>query len=744
MGGIVGSARNRELKQAQNNLHYIVSYYFTQEKMPSRPKNPFIMCQQSSEDKKIKNFPLFSFKFDRYNLKYTKYEYRQFKIIQMIMLSPDIFVSLTQEGLQMWYDNNGIKKITAQFFDKIKNNNNSDITNSKITKFDNDLFYLTFTVNQRQNNENINVNLNNLYNKKNDLQGPQFVLFSVNKIIKEGKIIEIFSINKIEYAYPINPNQVFILNKEEIKIWDFRNKKLFKIDKNLHILKYPINYSSYLTQDLVTLSSKTKNISVIYSTNKLNTIYDINDYIEITFNLGNDKIIIIGQKIKELLFLPDIQILSLDQYETDIFGSYETKEFYPINNNSFFYINYKNRKLKEVLLNEFNELIITKEIVCPLNTITFCPFTYSPLYSREQGSLNLNFLCGLFICKDQSYYLKDENLTDLFISENEPSFFNSTKRLFLSFFENKYIEIIKPIEGIIEPNNNNNKLIKKEIQAIYLPFIIFSNSGESTLNLASMKNKNLTELDCHCNILDQEIKSEIITEDYNKEIYIISIIKNSIIYIIKINDNIIKDKKENFNFGNNIKNIGILNLNKYLAFIHLDKKAIIINVVDSFDNKINPIDTFLFPFDIIYAYNCDKEIILVTINQMYIFDYNSKKIEKEITLDFNVSIKNEINISQVENEIYIFMNGSNYFLFDIDKFEIIENIGDYNIENKTFLLYNKLPDKFEIIKKDLVKNENIQIFREEIYENKIKIKYLSNGRIFVGCYPNKFFIFENN
>ena len=59
------------------------------------------------------------------------------------------------------------------------------------------------------------------------------------------------------------------------------------------------------------------------------------------------------------------------------------------------------------------------------------------------------------------------------------------------------------------------------------------------------------------------------------------------------------------------------------------------------------------------------------------------------------------------------------------------------------MLYNSLPDKFEIIKKDLRSDINIQIFREEVPKNKQKIKYLPNGRLFVGCYPNKFFIFEN-
>ena len=745
MGGIVGGTRSREIKQSQNNLHYIVSYYFTQEKIPQRIKNPFIMCQQVQEDKRIKYFPLTSFKFNKNNLKYTKYEYRQFKIIQMIMLSPGVFISLTEDGIQVWYEkNNGMQKITTQFFDKIKNNSNIDITNYELKKFNNDLFFVTYLIKQKDKNQNSYNTKNNNYNTNNDneLKGQQFALFSVSKILKEGKIMELFSLNKIEFAFPISPSQVFTLNKEEIRVLDFRDKKLFKIDKNLDVLKYPISFSCYLIQDLVLISSKTKKISIIYSTNKLNTIFTINDYIEIAFNLGDNIIILIGAKIKQILFISDMQVLSLEQYETDIFGSFDTKIFYPINKNTFFYINHKNRKLKEVFLNEYNELIIKNEITCPINMLKFCPFTYTDK-ETEGGWPNTGdsqFFCGLFICKEQTYYLKDENLMELFISENEPSFYSSTKRLFLSFIENKYIETKKPIEGIIDPNSN--KIITREMYDYYLPFMIFSNMGESTLNFASMNNKNLTELDCTCNILDLNIKIEMITNNNNKEIYIISIIKNELIYIIKINDCIIKDKKENFNFGN-AKNLGIINLDDYSAFIHFDKKAIIINVEESFEKKLNPIDTFLFPFDIIYAYKCPKEIILVTKTKMFIFDYTSKKIEKEMIIVIPLKDK-EINISQIKNEIYIFISGLNYFLFDIYKFEIIADIEEYSLKNNTFLFYNKFPDKFEIIKKDLINNENLQVIREEIYDNKHKMKYLSNGRIFIGCYPNTFFIFENN
>ena len=217
------------------------------------------------------------------------------------------------------------------------------------------------------------------------------------------------------------------------------------------------------------------------------------------------------------------------------------------------------------------------------------------------------------------------------------------------------------------------------------------------------------------------------------------------IHLVKINDNIIKGKEENYNFGNNIKNIGILNLGDYLSFIFYDKKAIILNVADSFENKLNPIDTFLFPFDIIYAYNYCGQIILVTENQVFLFDYNSKNIEKKMEINIDISLKyNRVYISQIQDDVYILINGLNYFIFDINKFDVISDINEYNLSVNTFLLYNSLPDKFEIIKKDLRSDINIQIFREEAHKDKQKIKYLSDGRLFVSCYPNKFYIFDNN
>ena len=67
-----------------------------------------------------------------------------------------------------------------------------------------------------------------------------------------------------------------------------------------------------------------------------------------------------------------------------------------------------------------------------------------------------------------------------------------------------------------------------------------------------MKNKYLTELDCFCNINDQDLKIEIITGNNSKEIYIISIIKN-ILTILSLTENNIKEIKNEKTFELSIK-----------------------------------------------------------------------------------------------------------------------------------------------------------------------------------------------
>ena len=726
MGGIIENIKNKIINTAQSNLLYIVSYYFTQEKYQYIKGNPFIMCQpkEQNNSKKINNFPLISFKFEYPHIKYTKYEYKQMNVLQIIMLTPKIFISLTDEGLQLWHESFGIQKITSQFFDKLKSINNSEIINRNLEKFDDDLFFLTFEIIPKYNNNNLKKNIT-------ELKGFQFVLFSANKIINEGKISELFSINKINTAFPINKKTIFVSVKNEMKIIDIFEKKIIKVDQNLELLKFNISFAKHLFEDIILISSFNEKKSIIYSVDKLAILYFISDKIITSFPLGKNKVVLIGDKIKEILLLPDMYVLSLNQYETDIFNSIENKSFYSINENKFLFINHKNKKLKEVYINENNELIITKDIVCPNEFITFCPLIYTYENMTE-------LLCSLFICKDQTYKITNHELNNLIINENnEEQIYSSIKRLFINFFElDKYNN--KEINNYSFINQINN------FDNIYIPYSIISPNGSSTLNFALYKNKKLYELNSFYNYFDPNMKTDIIANINSKDIYILSIIKNMIIYIVKINGIESNDKSLNYNFGN-IKSKGIVNLENDNVFIYYDKKAIIINIIEAFISKINPIDSFLFPFDIIFAYYYLSNVILISNTHIFLFDYNNKKIEKEMNLGFKI-INDEnidINILHLQNDTYILIYGLNYVIFNINTFKKIKNISS-NIKQRNILFFNSLKENFEIIKKDIITDKVIERFSEETDEQRHKMKYLSNNRMFVGIYPNKFYIFEIN
>ena len=152
-------------------------------------------------------------------------------------------------------------------------------------------------------------------------------------------------------------------------------------------------------------------------------------------------------------------VLSLSQYETDIFNSIETKSFYPINENTFLFINHKNKKLKEVFINEINELIITKDILCPNEFIIFCPF----IYTYENVT---HLLCSLFICRDQTYQITNFKLENIINPEDDcEKIYSSTKRLFLNFFE---INTNSEITNMQSSNTNFNYKNIKDFEYIYI------------------------------------------------------------------------------------------------------------------------------------------------------------------------------------------------------------------------------------------------------------------------------------
>ena len=731
--GIINNIHKNILSTAQNNLLYIVSSYFSQEKFQNTAFNQFIMCQPDTDkkDKIIENYPILQYIHDEQNIKYTKYEYRQIKVLQMILLTPRIFIVLTEEEIILWNDS---LKISLSFFDKYRNNQNLEILNKNLIRFDDDLFSISYEIkskNQKKTNE--------------DDIGFQYYLFSAKKIINEGKISEIFFINKINQAFPINKNQIFVINEKKIQIIDILSKDIIKEDNNLDYIQFDISYAKYIFNDLVLLSCNKQNKSVIYSADKKSLLYFIDDSIINSFNLGKNKVIIIGPKIKEILLLPDMYVLSLEQYETDIFNSLENKSFYEINDTCFLFINHKSKKLKEVFINELNELIITKEIICPTEFITFCPFVYTyEEYTR--------LLCSLFICKDQTYQILNHELLNLIEGEESEQVFSSIKRLFLNYFfvDENYYDYFKYNFN----NNNLNKSLTKQNNSeysnmVYISYSIICSNGNSTLNFALYKNKKMYELNSFCNFFEPNLKSEIIYSNNFKDIYIIAIIKNILVYIIKINGLDSTDVNIKHNFGN-IKTKGIINIGSERAFLFYDKKAIIINVNDSFKlSKLIPIENFSFPFNILYAYLYKSNILILSSDKLYLFNLLEKKIKKEIKLNFQIIIDDnieniDINIIKIKDNIYILIVEENYMLFDINNFEKLKEKEIMRLKSLNMLFFKSYKENFDIKEKDIIKNKVLNTFTEKTDEQRHKMKYLSPNKIFVGTYPNKFYIFENN
>ena len=731
--GIINNIHKNILSTAQNNLLYIVSSYFSQEKFQNTAFNQFIMCQPDTDkkDKIIENYPILQYIHDEQNIKYTKYEYRQIKVLQMILLTPRIFIVLTEEEIILWNDS---LKISLSFFDKYRNNQNLEILNKNLIRFDDDLFSISYEIkskNQKKTNE--------------DDIGFQYYLFSAKKIINEGKISEIFFINKINQAFPINKNQIFVINGKKIQIIDILSKDIIKEDNNLDYIQFDISYAKYIFNDLVLLSCNKQNKSVIYSADKKSLLYFIDDSIINSFNLGKNKVIIIGPKIKEILLLPDMYVLSLEQYETDIFNSLENKSFYEINDTSFLFINHKSKKLKEVFINELNELIITKEIICPTEFITFCPFVYTyEEYTR--------LLCSLFICKDQTYQILNHELLNLIEGEESEQVFSSIKRLFLNYFfvNENYYDYFKYNFN----NNNLNKSLTKQNNSeysnmVYISYSIICSNGNSTLNFALYKNKKMYELNSFCNFFEPNLKSEIIYSNNFKDIYIIAIIKNILVYIIKINGLDSTDMNIKHNFGN-IKTKGIINIGSERAFLFYDKKALIINVNDSFKlSKLIPIENFSFPFNILYAYLYKSNILILSSDKLYLFNLLEKKIKKEIKLNFQIIIDDnieniDINIIKIKDNIYILIVDENYMLFDINNFEKLKEKEIMRLKSLNMLFFKSYKENFDIKEKDIIKNKVLNTFTEKTDEQRHKMKYLSPNKIFVGTYPNKFYIFENN
>ena len=286
----------------------------------------------------------------------------------------------------------------------------------------------------------------------------------------------------------------------------------------------------------------------------------------------------------------------------------------------------------------------------------------------------------MFISKDQTYQILNHELLNLIEGEESEQVFSSIKRLFMNYFlinDNYYDYFKYNFPNTTNPNLNRSLINQNSSEfnnMAYISYSIICTNGKSTLNFALYKNKKLYELNSYCNYFEPNLKSDIIYSDNSKDIYIMSVIKNLFIYIIKINGLESTDVHIKHNFGN-IKTKGIINIGNVRAFLFYDKKALVINVKETFKlSKLIPIETFSFPFNILYAYLYKSNILILSSDKLFLFNTTDKKIKKEIKLNFIIKIDDnieniDINIIQIKENIYIIIVEDNYLLFNIENFE---------------------------------------------------------------------------
>ena len=72
-----------------------------------------------------------------------------------------------------------------------------------------------------------------------------------------------------------------------------------------------------------------------------------------------------------------------------------------------------------------------------------------------------------------------------------------------------------------------------------------------------------------------------------------------------------------------------------------------------------------------------SNIVILSEDKLYLFDTSLKKIRKEIKLKFKIALDDNIqnidmNILQIQDDIYILVVGDDYMLFNIENFEEIK------------------------------------------------------------------------
>lgn len=616
----------------------------------------------------------------------------------IIMLNNDLFIALTKNKfiIYSFFFNVSIKKC---LFTKIpiENYKKSKI---KFEKISNNLFYIFYFSEDEKYifsiyNEKLLINNKPaipIFEEKDTIKFS-FCILSNNKfcILKQNNCLIIYEYenNNINQTLIISP---FIQNDNNINIFN----EIFKINEDLILISIISN----------------RNYSIIYSLNEKAIKRNINHLTKYCFSIHNNKIIVCGIPNSYIISLENFQNINYqDNEHIFLINEDNLRRYYPLNKDFFYYFDIGTRNF---FLVDF--IMINNELIPRRNIIFHFLLNENSIKLRLFFS-NLNkqnkLMCSLLINSNNSYELYDDNFTDLLNGNLISSNLHSEKKRYFKFF--------------FSDRTNENYLIYN----INLNFHF-----QSDILLRERNWKYYNKFESQNNLTYYFIK------DKENEYFLFCDHNN--IRGHKFPENIFKNNLINFSNDISIKPIQCVELENGLICAYKNKKIgfyDINNFTEVFVNNNlignNILKVQKFKFNLLILTQFKFMIYRRKTNSLVNFLVLKNEIKTRLNYDnYN---KIQILILNTNKNIAIIIDNIDLYYVDLIKFIIIHNLKYEECILRMRYFENNI---CEIYSYELKRKKIIQTFnRKSSDENKpIICKYINNDKMFVGVFPNKYYI----
>ena len=660
------------------------------------------------------------------NLKMSKYETG---ILNNKLISYDensvttktSYITYSKEIIDGIVYNNGSLNLN------VNDNLLNDLNNIDSVKYDNNILYLygseydeievdklTSDNNNLERNEDdfyVNVNLpiiiNSTINGKIEMTKNKTNSTELTIMVKKNNII--INNKNIEYKY-FNINNTPINNSIDLN----NSNRIVKLDNNNYILKLINNYDSNINVDIY----EDKYGEKIYnnSLNDLN-LNNTNDVNELLFSFNNNKNSV--QKLyifsKNMIKYSCAKDSTINDNKLYLNNSSLNKDIY---SGKYIIIYNKNRNLylKRKIISYNITLLNERIIVVDVNWNKDVPMKNDTIKIYDVEELSLI---------SRNYYVIEQKNNDIYINDVKNPILNLEKNI------NYCFDYSKLTNGKLELYNNNNiddfnKLSSTNIlnntfsiNGIYPLYNINDNISEDDVSIKIINNKayktinknyvenyslndNYISNNNEKNIHFYNSKSE--SNNTNNNVYMNIDYKNdnygiNNIYLDGLNNNIILDGIDNFNFNFN-KNDKIMinnnNCSKLVGFVNGFYNSNLLTYYDFDKNILSINDTIMINnyFYIIKNINTNK-IFLETNLYEDIIDEELCVLTNKISIKVNI-IKNTNIITSNLNIIKFFQIGEK-IIIDTQINYISELIKDITLNNYII----KVKDNFEVTKNDI-------------------------------------------